>query len=121
VTGHCNLRCFYCMPEEGVPTIPHENIMSLEEIAEVVVTAAKLGFYKIRLTGGEPLVRKGIVDLVKMLPGSPGIRDLAVTTNNMLLSEYAQDLKQAGLSPIEISTVLLRNRRGPAGRRNAEA
>ena len=103
VTDRCNLRCIYCMPEEGVPTIPHEKILSLEKIAEVVETAAKLGFNKIRLTGGEPLVRKGIVDLVKMLSGISGISDLAMTTNGVLLSEYAQDLKQAGLQRVNVS------------------
>ncbi len=103
VTDRCNLRCVYCMPEEGVPTIPHEKILSLEKIAQAVETAAGLGFDKVRLTGGEPLVRRGIVDLVKMLSGIPGIKDLAMTTNGVLLSEYAQDLKHAGLHRVNVS------------------
>jgi len=91
------------MPEEGVPNIPHDEVLRLEDIAEVVRTAAELGFDKIRLTGGEPLVRKGIVDLVAMLSEIEGIRDLAMTTNGVLLSRYARDLKEAGLMRVNVS------------------
>ncbi len=103
VTDRCNLRCVYCMPEEGVPFIPHSRILSLEEITEVVRTAVSLGFDKIRLTGGEPLVRKGIVDLVGMISDIEGVRDLGMTTNGILLTEYARDLKKAGLHRVNIS------------------
>src|SRR6056297_1239375 len=103
VTDRCNLRCVYCMPEEGVPFIPHSRILSLEEITEVVRTAVSLGFDKIRLTGGEPLVRKGIVDLVGMISEIEGVRDLGMTTNGILLTEYARDLKKAGLHRVNIS------------------
>jgi len=103
VTDRCNLRCVYCMPEEGVPFIPHSQVLSLEEIRDVVRTAADLGFDKIRLTGGEPLVRKGIVDLVGMISEIEGIRDLAMTTNGILLTRYARDLKKAGLHRVNIS------------------
>jgi cyclic pyranopterin phosphate synthase len=91
------------MPEEGVPFIPHSEILSLEEIAEVAREAVSLGFDKIRLTGGEPLVRKGIVDLVGMLSEIEGIKDLAMTTNGILLSRYAKDLKKAGLHRVNVS------------------
>jgi cyclic pyranopterin phosphate synthase len=91
------------MPEEGVPFIPHSEILSLEEIAEVAREAVSLGFDKIRLTGGESLVRKGIVDLVGMLSEIEGIKDLAMTTNGILLSRYAKDLKKAGLHRVNVS------------------
>lgn len=91
------------MPEEGVPNIPHDEVLRLEDIANVVRTAVGLGFDKIRLTGGEPLVRKGIVDLVAMLSEIKGIRDLAMTTNGVLLSRYARELKKAGLMRVNVS------------------
>ena len=103
VTDRCNLRCTYCMPEEGVPFVPHERILSFERIASVVSAAAGLGFDKIRLTGGEPLVRKGIADLVSMLSGIDGIRSLAMTTNGTLLAPIAAELAQRGLSSINVS------------------
>ncbi len=103
VTDLCNLRCDYCMPAEGVKKLPHHKILSLEEIAEVVRIAAELGVDKVRITGGEPLVRKGIVSLVAMIRAIPQIRDLAMTTNGVLLPRYAQDLRQAGLDRLNIS------------------
>ncbi|HDQ14573.1 MAG TPA: GTP 3',8-cyclase MoaA [Sediminispirochaeta sp.] len=103
VTDRCNLRCVYCMPEEGVPYIPHSRVLSLEEIAEAVRVAVDLGVHKVRLTGGEPLVRKGIVELVKMLSAIDGIKDLAMTTNGVLLTRYAEKLKRAGLDRVNIS------------------
>jgi len=103
VTDRCNLRCVYCMPEEGVPFIPHSQVLTLEEITEVVREAVALGFDKIRLTGGEPLVRKGIVDLVGMISEIEGVRDLGMTTNGILLTQYARDLKKAGLHRVNIS------------------
>ncbi|HEX2934745.1 MAG TPA: GTP 3',8-cyclase MoaA [Bacteroidales bacterium] len=103
VTDRCNLRCTYCMPEEGVQLIQHSDILSFEEIVDVVKVAVKLGIDKVRLTGGEPLVRKGIVQLVEMIASVPGIKDLALTTNGILLSDLAYDLKKAGLQRVNIS------------------
>ena len=103
VTDRCNLRCVYCMPEEGVPFVPHERVMSLERIALVVRVAAGLGFDKIRLTGGEPLVRKGIADLVSMIAIIPGITTLSMTTNGTLLAPVAADLARRGLSSVNVS------------------
>ncbi|MBU0763578.1 MAG: radical SAM protein [Bacteroidetes bacterium] len=103
VTDKCNLRCRYCMPEEGVRLLKHEDILSLEEIAEVARISIGLGIHKIRITGGEPLVRKGVVYLAKMLSGIPGIRDIAMTTNGILLEKYAEQLKEAGLKRVNIS------------------
>lgn len=103
VTDKCNFRCVYCMPAEGVDWIPHHQILSFEEIEEVVKVAAQLGVKKIRLTGGEPLVRRGIVDLVAMLSKIPGIEDIAMTTNGILLPQFAEDLVKAGLKRVNIS------------------
>ncbi|MBU0629806.1 MAG: radical SAM protein [Candidatus Margulisbacteria bacterium] len=103
VTDKCNLRCTYCMPEEGIRLKPHSEILSFEEIEEIVKAAVKLGFYKFRLTGGEPLVRRGIVDLVRGLAAIDGVKTLAMTTNGILLSQYAKELKAAGLTRLNIS------------------
>jgi GTP 3',8-cyclase len=103
VTDRCNLRCRYCMPEDGIPLMQHQEILTFEEIAEVVQVAISLGIDKIRFTGGEPLVRKGFTDLVAMVAGMPGIKDLALTTNGLLLKEYAAALRQAGLQRVNIS------------------
>jgi len=103
VTDRCNLRCCYCMPPEGVEFRPHAVILSFEEIERFVQVAARLGIRRVRLTGGEPLVRKGICRLVEMLAAVPGIDDLAMTTNGILLSQYAEDLKAAGLDRLNIS------------------
>ncbi len=103
VTDRCNLRCHYCMPSEGVNWIPHGELLSYEEITQVAQAAVKLGFNKVRLTGGEPLVRRGCVDLVSMLAEIEGITDLAMTTNGILLDEFAVALKQAGLHRLNIS------------------
>ena len=103
VTDRCNFRCTYCMPEEGVPFIPHHEVMSFEEIHTAVQTAVSLGVRKVRLTGGEPLVRRGIVELVAMLSEIEGIEDLAMTSNGALLSEMAGPLKKAGLQRVNVS------------------
>ncbi|MDI6731215.1 MAG: radical SAM protein [Candidatus Margulisbacteria bacterium] len=103
VTDRCNLRCTYCMPEEGIALKTHAEILSFEEIEEIVKTAVKLGFYKFRLTGGEPLVRRGIVDLVAKLAENKGVKILAMTTNGTLLPSYASALKSAGLTRLNIS------------------
>ncbi len=103
VTDRCNLRCIYCMPEQGVELMKHEEILSFEEIAEIVRVGVELGIDKVRITGGEPLVRRGIVDLVGMLAGIDGIRDLAMTTNGVFLDKYAGPLAKAGLHRVNIS------------------
>jgi len=103
VTDLCNLRCVYCMPEEGVQQLQHKNILSFEEIIEVVEKAVAQGITKIRLTGGEPLVRKGILDLVRKIAQVKGVEDLAMSTNGILLKKFAKDLKEAGLLRVNIS------------------
>jgi cyclic pyranopterin phosphate synthase len=108
VTDRCNLRCRYCMPEEGIPSISHDLIMSYEEITFLVKAAASLGFAKVRLTGGEPLVRKGLTDLVKSIRAVEGITDLSLTTNGVLLAEEASRLREAGIARINISLDTLR-------------
>ncbi len=103
VTDRCNLRCRYCMPEKGIQLMHHDDILSFEEIIHVVQEAVKLGVDKIRLTGGEPLVRKGIVDLVQKISAIGQIKDLSMTTNGILLEGMASSLKNAGLQRVNIS------------------
>lgn len=103
VTDRCNLRCRYCMPEEGVKLISHTEILSFEEITEFVRVAVSMGVDKVRLTGGEPLVRKGITGLVRMLSSIEGVRDLSMTTNGTLLKTYARELAAAGLRRVNVS------------------
>lgn len=103
VTDRCNLRCTYCMPVEGVPPMHHEDILRYDEIIEVVKIAVDFGINKVRITGGEPLVRKGVVSLVEMIAAIPEIRDLSMTTNGVLLERYANELKDAGLQRVNIS------------------
>jgi cyclic pyranopterin phosphate synthase len=111
VTDRCNLRCVYCMPPAGVPWRPHGEILRYEEIETVVRAAAELGISKVRLTGGEPLVRKGLVDLVRMIGRIPGLDDLAMTTNGILLARYAEELRAAGLQRVNVSLDTLRPER----------
>ncbi len=103
VTDRCNLRCHYCMPEKDPALLRHEDILRFEEIRQIVAVAVPLGINKIRLTGGEPLVRKDIVELVSMIAGVPGIDDLAMTTNATLLEKFAMPLAKAGLHRVNIS------------------
>jgi cyclic pyranopterin phosphate synthase len=103
ITDRCNLRCLYCMPEEGVSWRPHNAMLSLEEIARFVAIAAQEGFSRVRLTGGEPLVRLGILDLVRTISQTPGIERVAMTTNGILLPKYANSLRAAGLNRVNIS------------------
>lgn len=111
VTDRCNLRCIYCMPEEGVDLFPRENMLSYEEIYRVARAAAELGITRIRLTGGEPLVRIGLSQLVGMLAALKGIKDVALTTNGILLARYAAELKAAGLKRVNVSLDSLRPER----------
>ena len=103
VTDLCNCRCVYCMGENGVPRLPHSAILSFEEIEEIVRSAVSLGVTKVRLTGGEPLVRRGIDELVRRLRGIEGVEELAMTTNGARLAEYAARLKSAGLDRLNVS------------------
>ena len=103
ITDRCNLRCIYCMPIEGIAHLKHEDILSYEEIVRIAKIAVKEGITKIRITGGEPLVRKGVVDLVGWLSQLEGVEDLSMTTNGILLSEFAQPLYEAGLKRINVS------------------
>ncbi len=104
VTDRCNLRCVYCRPEEGLTLSRERPVLSLEELAEVArVAVVELGIPKIRLTGGEPLFRRGIVDLVRMIGAIPGLKDFAMTTNGVLLPRHARQLKDAGLHRVNVS------------------
>jgi GTP 3',8-cyclase len=103
VTDKCNLRCTYCMPAEGVPQREHRDFLTLEQVTEVARAATGLGVTKIRLTGGEPLVKRGIVDLVRMIGALPGLEHLAMTTNGVLLADMARPLKEAGLDSVNVS------------------
>jgi cyclic pyranopterin phosphate synthase len=103
VTDRCNLRCMYCMPKEGVSQIGHEEILSYEEILKIARITAARGVSKIRITGGEPLVRRGIIDLITALHELPGIADLSITTNGILLQSCAASLRNAGIQRINIS------------------
>ena len=102
VTDHCNIRCFYCMPEEGVHFMDRSEILTFEEIERFVRAAVPLGISKLRLTGGEPLLRRELPRLVEKLAAIPGIRDMALTTNAVLLEKQAADLYRAGLRRLNI-------------------
>lgn len=108
VTDRCNLRCIYCMPREGVRLIPCGEILRYEEILRIVSCAVPLGIRKLRITGGEPLVRRDVVDLVRALARIPGVDDLCMTTNGVLLKDFAPELKAAGLHRVTVSLDSLR-------------
>ena len=104
VTDRCNHRCIYCMPEEGIPLKSHDDILPYEAMGSIAGAAARLGFDKVRLTGGEPLVRRNIEELVSILSRIEGLKDISMTTNGSLLTrEKARSLKRAGLMRINIS------------------
>jgi cyclic pyranopterin phosphate synthase len=103
VTDRCNFRCSYCMPAEGVKSCRHDEILSYEELLQVVQAALAVGVRKIRVTGGEPLVRKGVVAFLSKLAALPNLRHLALTTNGMLLDEFAAPLKAAGVQRLNVS------------------
>ena len=103
VTDRCNSRCVYCMPLAGVPWKSHDEILRYEEIAEIVQVMAAEGVRAVRLTGGEPLVRPNLPELVGMLAAIPGIEDISLTTNGLLLEQQAEDLARAGLKRINVS------------------
>ena len=111
VTDKCNLRCVYCMPEEGLPWLKHEQILRYEEIAEIVRVMAGMGLKRVRLTGGEPLVRRDLPELVKLLRAVPGIEDISLSTNAVLLADHAEALRAAGVNRVNVSLDSLREAR----------
>jgi cyclic pyranopterin phosphate synthase len=119
VTDRCNLRCVYCMPTEGMTFLPRSEVLSFEEIVRVAKVARSLGVDAVRLTGGEPLVRRGIVDLVRRI-AQLGFEDLALTTNGILLTPMAGQLAEAGLRRVNVSCDSLRADRFAAIRRRGE-
>ena len=120
VTDRCNLRCAYCLPEEGLPLVPREEILTYEEIALVARAAARAGVRHVRLTGGEPLVRPDLVRLVEQLAAIPGLQDLSLTTNGVLLGPLAPQLAAAGLRRVNVSLDSLRPERFRAITRGGE-
>lgn len=111
ITDRCNLRCQYCMPQEGVEYKPHSQIMRYEDILKLVKVSTDLGIKKIRITGGEPLVRKDAVKFVSMLSEVRDLEEIALTTNGLMLNEYAAALRKAGLNRVNISLDTLQNDR----------
>lgn len=120
VTDLCSYRCRYCMPEEGVRKRGHGDILRVEECVEIVRAAAACGIKKVRLTGGEPLVRRGILDICRGVSAVPGIEELCLTTNGSLLPELAAPLQEAGVSRLNISLDTLRPERFRAITRTGE-
>ena len=103
LTDRCNLRCIYCMPEDGVDKKCHQEIMRFEQIEKIITACAVLGIKKVRFTGGEPLILKGIDKLIAHTASMQSIKDISLTTNGILLADMAEDLKKAGLSRVNIS------------------
>lgn len=103
LTDRCNLRCIYCMPEGGIDKKCHEEILRFEEVEKVITACAALGVKKVRFTGGEPLVLKGLDKLIKHTASMPSINDISLTTNGLLLADMADDLKKSGLKRVNIS------------------
>jgi cyclic pyranopterin phosphate synthase len=108
LTDRCNLRCVYCMPEKGIEKKSHEEIMRFDEVESIINACAVLGIKKVRFTGGEPLIIKGIDKLIKHTASIPGIKDISLTTNGMLLDDMAKGLRNAGLKRVNISIDTLR-------------
>ena len=111
ITDRCNYRCRYCMPDGGIEKCAHEDICSLEELRDMAAAAVRCGVKKIRVTGGEPLVRRGAVDFCRMLSEIPGVEELCVTTNGSLLKEFARPLRDAGVTHLNISLDTLKEER----------
>lgn len=103
VTDRCNLRCIYCMPPDGVESIPHNEILTYEEIMQVVTAASSIGIDKIKITGGEPLVRKNITELIDRIKRVKGIHKVTLTTNGVLFDQYAETLAETGLDSVNFS------------------
>lgn len=111
ITDRCNLRCFYCMPDEGIEKLTHNDILTFEQLYPIVEVAVELGVNKIRITGGEPLVRQGVVGFIDKISKISALKDIAMTTNGILLERYAQELKDAGLHRLNISLDTLKEDR----------
>ena len=111
ITDRCNYRCRYCMPEEGVEKRAHGDFCSLEELRDMAAAAVRCGVKKIRVTGGEPLVRRGAVDFCRMLAEIPGVEELCLTTNGSLLAEQAAALREAGVTRLNVSLDTLKEER----------
>jgi cyclic pyranopterin phosphate synthase len=111
VTDRCNLRCTYCMPEEGLEWIPKPDMLAYEEIAEIVRQMADLGLERVRLTGGEPLIRRDLPRLAEMIAKVPGIDDISLSTNAILLPRFASELRSAGIRRVNVSLDTLRRDR----------
>src|ERR1700684_1597302 len=111
VTDRCNLRCNYCMPQEEYVWLPRQELLTFEEIARLVEVFTSLGVTDVRLTGGEPLLRRDLPRLVQMLGANPRMRDLALTANGVLFTEQAQGLRAAGLRRVTLSLDILRQER----------
>src|SRR5439155_23692682 len=111
VTDRCNLRCQYCMPEEEYVWLPREDLLHFEEISRLVDVFVGLGVDKVRLTGGEPLLRRDLPELVRLLAAKPDVHDLALTTNGVLLAPLAASLREAGLHRVTVSLDTLRPER----------
>ncbi|MFV0466036.1 MAG: GTP 3',8-cyclase MoaA [Lachnospiraceae bacterium] len=103
VTDLCNLRCQYCMPEEGVPKYQHQDRLHFDELEKIVGTLVGMGIDKIRITGGEPLVKRGIVSVIRSIKAMPGVKEVAMTTNGILLEQMASELRSAGLDRVNVS------------------
>lgn len=103
VTDRCNLRCFYCMPEEGIRYLPKKELLSFEEILRLVTILAEMGIHKIRITGGEPFLRKDLMELLRKIKAVPGIRDLHLTTNGLLTGPHIPELKSIGIASVNMS------------------
>lgn len=107
VTDHCNLRCRYCMPEEGIPYYKNENILTIDEIETIVKAGSEIGIKKIKITGGEPLLREGILDLIKKVKEVEGMEEVTLTTNGVYLLKYANQLKELGINGINVNLAAL--------------
>ncbi len=120
ITDRCNFRCVYCMPAEGLPWLPRAELLTYEEMARLASVAVRIGIEQIRLTGGEPTVRRDLPDLIRMLRAIPGLRSLSLTTNGVLLVKVAHALAEAGLTRINVSVdSLVRERFAELTRRDA--
>ena len=120
VTDRCNLRCIYCMPESGITKLCHSDVLSVEEMVEIVSAAAECGITKVRLTGGEPLVHRGIIDICRGISSVTGIKELCLTTNGIMLSIFVQELKAAGVNRLNISIDTLNGDKYRAITRNGD-
>ena len=103
ITDRCNLRCMYCMPEHGIRFLPHEKILSFEEIIHIIRLSVEKGIRKVRVTGGEPLVRKDFVEFLNRMNDIEGLEEITLTTNGVMLKELASGIKNAGVHRINIS------------------